>query len=825
MSVVMMGLILFENFFRSQPPPAGQADQAVAAADASGQTDDEPANNGDEDEDDKLTANQPTEDSQSGETDSQAADSDLKPTDNEPAPTPKSEDSFVTLGSLGENSSDRYLITVNEKGGTIHRVELNFRDQRNGQFKYRDLEYDGGYLGCLDCIDTPAGCRVQTVGAGTPAALAKAANAEGGIQVGDILVSLDDEPIDSVKNFEQRLAHKTRPQQTVELQVKRGDKKLLFSVELTDKPIELLRPEKSRLVPQADRPESFVLSLIKPSEFVDQAWPDFDRNMRTANWELVNTDNPNQVVLKYEIPSDKLKAFELSGPFTVYKRYELPTVNEGESHELDSHSFHFNLEIEIVNGSDQPQSIAYELDGPTGTPSETWWYAIKIHGRSTAIGYTAGARDITGSSGRLPYVFWGGPEIVKGVTKTQPVVNYICDPTAENPADRELNYVGVDTQYFNVSLIPTMKDDQPFVCNSITAYTNGGEIPDNAREQKLVDCTFQMAKSVDLEPGGRYLQSFEIFCGPKEPEALDQYGLDDNRSFGWFAWCSKPLMWLLHFFYWVTGSFSYGLAIIMLTVLVRCLMIPISRKAALNAQMMQHLQPQMKEIADKYKDNMEKRASAQRELFKKHKYNPFGGCFMMFFQLPVFIGLYRGLSVDIALRDQPLIPGLDWCSNLSGPDQLLYWKDWMPGFLADETGWLGPFLNVLPIATMVLFIAQQKLFMPPAADEQQKMMQKMMSFMMIFMGIMFFKVSSGLCVYFITSSIWGIVERKMLPKPVLDTDKLSASVDGETTPANSKKMWREVESEKKKELKREEERLERKRQNAERKKRLKQRGR
>ncbi len=734
-------------------------------------------------------------------------------------------DSFITIGSLDENGSDRYLITVNENGGTIHRVELNFRNKSNGRFKYRDLEYKGGYLGCLDCVDTETGCEVRTVGRGTPASLATCPGTSSGIQVGDILLSLNGEPITSAREFERLLAQKTKPRTNIELVVAREQSELAFEVALTDKPIELLRPEGDEIDPDFDYPESFVLTLLKPMPAVDQTWPDLDRGMRNEVWTLVPdaASERNEVVLKYELTVEKLAALGLDGPITVFKRFQIPALPPEDIYDLDSRTFHFDFEIEIKNGADQPQTIAYELDGPTGAPTETWWYANKIHGRTTAIGYVAGARDVVGSNGKQPFVFFGGPEIVKGSIKTPPSIYYICDPTIDNPEARFLNYVGVDTQYFNVSLIPVSIGDERFSCNSITADTNGGKIPEkNVRQQKLVDCTFRMAKTVTIPPGESYRQSFEIFGGPKDAEVLQQYALDDLRSFGWFAWCSKPLMWLLHVFYKMTFSFSYGLAIIMLTILVRSLMIPISRKAALNAQMMQHLQPQMKAIADKYKDDMEKRAAAQRELFKRHSYNPFGGCFMMFFQLPIFIGLYRGLSVDMALRDQPLIPGLSWCSNLSGPDQLLYWKDWMPAMLAGETGWLGPYLNILPLITMVLFIAQQKLFMPPAADDQQKMMQKMMTFMMIFMGVMFFKVSSGLCLYFITSSVWGIAERKLLPKPVLATDDLPAFDALEADkPAKKKPVSK---ADEKAALKREEELLERKRRNAERKKKLKERG-
>ena len=90
----------------------------------------------------------------------------------------------------------------------------------------------------------------------------------------------------------------------------------------------------------------------------------------------------------------------------------------------------------------------------------------------------------------------------------------------------------------------------------------------------------------------------------------------------------------------------------------------------------------------------------------------------------------------------------------------------MPEFVTSGVGMLGlgPYFNILPILTIVLFIWQQKMFMPPPADEQAAMQQKIMQYMMIFMGILFFKVASGLCIYFIASSMWGLAERKLLPK-------------------------------------------------------------
>ena len=108
-----------------------------------------------------------------------------------------------------------------------------------------------------------------------------------------------------------------------------------------------------------------------------------------------------------------------------------------------------------------------------------------------------------------------------------------------------------------------------------------------------------------------------------------------------------------------------------------------------------------------------------------------------------------------------------WCSNLAAPDMFWNWFSFMPPFLSGPTAWLGPYLNILPLATVALFLWQQTLFMPPPTDEASAMQQKIMKYMTTFMALMFFKVPSGLCLYFIASSMWGIAERKMLPRPAM----------------------------------------------------------
>ncbi len=135
------------------------------------------------------------------------------------------------------------------------------------------------------------------------------------------------------------------------------------------------------------------------------------------------------------------------------------------------------------------------------------------------------------------------------------------------------------------------------------------------------------------------------------------------------------------------------------------------------------LQPEIKKLQEKHKGNSEARAKAQQELFRKHNYNPLAGCLPIFIQMPVFIGLYRSLMVAIELRDAPLFThSIRWCSNLAAPDMLFDWGGSADAPMVLNEGVrifaLGPYFNLLPILTIVLFIVQQKMFMPPATDPQ-----------------------------------------------------------------------------------------------------------
>ena len=317
------------------------------------------------------------------------------------APAP----AFIKLGSLNPDGSDRFLVTVNQNGGTLHRVELNFRDS-DGNIRYRDLDTKGGYLGSFNTAEDSNQITVVAVGSHTPASIA-------GLKKGDVIESVNiegDKAIPPVgrEDFEKWLSDNTKPGDLIQLQIRRNGSKKTLTAKLDEKPVSILRPESKLVDPNFNFPESFLFSLIKPGEINDR-WPDLDESMREGRWEVTDNTTDQVVELKFEIPAANLEALKLEGPITVFKRYRLPQLAEEDVHNIDSRTFHIVLEIEVKNGGDKELDLAYELDGPTGVTAETWWYANKIHGRQMAVFYTAGARDVVGGTAANSYIFWGRP--------------------------------------------------------------------------------------------------------------------------------------------------------------------------------------------------------------------------------------------------------------------------------------------------------------------------------------------------------------------------------------------------------------------------------
>jgi YidC/Oxa1 family membrane protein insertase len=247
-----------------------------------------------------------------------------------------------------------------------------------------------------------------------------------------------------------------------------------------------------------------------------------------------------------------------------------------------------------------------------------------------------------------------------------------------------------------------------------------------------------------------------LFLGPKEKGILEteRYAaFSDTRDTGW-SWISEPLLWILRMFYSMVGN--YGIAIIMLTLLVRGSLFPLSRHQQVSMQKysrdMQKLKPKLDLLKAKHKDKPKKLNQEMMKLYKTEGVSMLPkGCLVMFVQIPIFIALFQGLRSAIELRHASFL----WVADLTGPDHLLH----MPWF--ESVPLMPVWLNILPILMTVTWWLSAKMA-PKPVDPQQAQTAKMMQYMPIIFGVMLYKYQAGLALYMCISSVWSIIETKMV---------------------------------------------------------------
>jgi YidC/Oxa1 family membrane protein insertase len=222
------------------------------------------------------------------------------------------------------------------------------------------------------------------------------------------------------------------------------------------------------------------------------------------------------------------------------------------------------------------------------------------------------------------------------------------------------------------------------------------------------------------------------YLGPKNYRELERAdtaagfstGFTDTIDFGWFGVIGRPLLWLLLKFYAVVGN--WGIAIIMLTFLVKLATLYWTTKSMRSMKAMAALAPQMKLLQEKYKDDRQRLQVETMALYKQHNVNPIAGCLPILLQMPIWIALYRMLSSAGELYQAPFIPG--WIDDLTNTD---------------------PFY-ILPIVLVVTMFVQARLQPATGDSRQQKFLQYGMPLMF---GVMSFFFPSGLTIYIFTNTV------------------------------------------------------------------------
>ena len=313
-----------------------------------------------------------------------------------------------------------------------------------------------------------------------------------------------------------------------------------------------------------------------------------------------------------------------------------------------------------------------------------------------------------------------------------------------------MGWAGVVGKYFAFLLIP---ETQNVVTLTEAVQTTGETIP-----QKN---TIYMSRAASGESKTTDVYSF--YCGPQLSSTLGIYDNAKDNVFGlsnhqlkkaldvsWLSWLEKILKVLLEVFYFLIPN--YGVAIILLTILTKALLIPLSKKGTESTAKMSALQPKLQELQTKYKDDPEALNNAMAKLYKEEGINPMGSCWPMLILFPIFIGLYGLLNKDFSLRGAMFIPG--WITDLSIPETIFT--------LPFNIPFLGAQIHLLPILYTASMIFSMKI--TQSATSGQAAGSKGMTWFMTYgMSIMFFFIlynaPSGLLVYWTMSNLLAILQQ------------------------------------------------------------------
>jgi len=326
--------------------------------------------------------------------------------------------------------------------------------------------------------------------------------------------------------------------------------------------------------------------------------------------------------------------------------------------------------------------------------------------------------------------FWS--TLFKPQTEVQSLVFYLDgslnrlvlqDVTNAQERKGAIQYGGFTSRYFFLGAVP------------LDTSMNG--VSFLRLPSKDVEASFSFTEK-QIPPGEQTSFTYQLYLGPKNLAYLNPLGsgLGEVVEYGsWIGPISRVLLTLLNFFHSLIPNF--GVAIILLTLLVKALLFPLSYKAAVSARRLQVLAPKMQDIRNRYKDDKFRMQQEVMTLYKTEKVNPFGGCLPLLLQFPIFIALYRLFFVSIEMRHAPFF---GWIKDLSAHDPLL----------------------ITPIVMVALMWFQQKITpMPPAMEDNEavQMQRAMLKWMpLMFGGLMLF-LPAGLNLYFLTNAAFSIVQQ------------------------------------------------------------------
>ena len=314
-------------------------------------------------------------------------------------------------------------------------------------------------------------------------------------------------------------------------------------------------------------------------------------------------------------------------------------------------------------------------------------------------------------------------------------------------------WLGLTDKYWAAAVIP----DQSIAIEANFSGSGGSPL--------IYQAGFVGTEGRTIAPGTSGEFTTRIFAGAKEVHTLDNYQNNWNIAkfdllidWGWFYLITKPMFRLLHFIYNFVGNF--GVAILIITVLVRGLLFPLANRSYLAMAKMKNLQPQIAAIRDRHPDDKQKQQMETMALYKREKINPLSGCLPLFVQLPVFFALYKVLVITIEMRQAPFF---GWIRDLSAPDPTNVFNLFgLIPFNPTQIPVFGPWLDigVWPLIMGITMFIQMKMN-PEPTDPIQK---QAFTWMPVVFTLTLGSFASGLVIYWSWSNILSVVQQGVMMK-------------------------------------------------------------
>jgi len=312
-------------------------------------------------------------------------------------------------------------------------------------------------------------------------------------------------------------------------------------------------------------------------------------------------------------------------------------------------------------------------------------------------------------------------------------------------------WMGITDKYWMTALVPPQ--DETFGSRYIYRTRSG-------KDQYQVD---YLLDGRQVPAGGSVEVTTNLFAGAKKVELIDQYRdeleilrFDLAIDWGWFWFFTKPFFYALHFFANATGN--YGVAILLLTVIVKAVFFPLANKSYESMSKMKKVQPDMMKLRERYKDDKVKQQQELLALYQREKINPMMGCLPILIQIPVFFALYKVLYISLEIRHEPFF---GWIQDLSAPDPTTIFN--LFGLLPYDPGALpilGAFLmvGVWPVIMGITMWLQMQMN-PAPTDDIQKQVFAVMPFLFTFLLATF---SAGLVIYWTWNNILSIAQQYII---------------------------------------------------------------